>query len=108
MIRELIQASVAAEAALCEQLQRVSPRALLACFETNRSISGNGRGTVNVRPVPFLSPAGLGRYQGLKSIDVYVDGSRFASANFGLSRPNVAIQFPGAPQPVYAGHYGVP
>ena len=34
---------------------------------------------------------------GMKSVDVYVDGSRFASANFGLSRPDVAIYFPGAP-----------
>jgi hypothetical protein len=33
---------------------------------------------------------------GMKSVDVYVDGSRFASANFGLSRPDVAIYFPGA------------
>src|SRR5262249_44555229 len=34
---------------------------------------------------------------GIKSVDVYVDGNRIAGANFGLSRPDVAIYFPGAP-----------
>lgn len=34
---------------------------------------------------------------GMKSVDVYIDGIRFAGANFGLSRPDVAIYFPGAP-----------
>jgi len=34
---------------------------------------------------------------GMKSVDVFVDGNRVASANNGLSRPDVAIYFPGAP-----------
>lgn len=47
-------------------------------------------GTITIAGWSWALPGG-------ESVDVYVDRSRFASANFDLSRPGVAIYFPGAP-----------
>jgi hypothetical protein len=37
---------------------------------------------------------------GMASVDVFVDGNRVGTANYGVARPDIPIAFPGAPSDV--------
>ena len=71
--------------------QQTSPSTLTPMGWYDSTFNGSVvSGTVTIAGWSWALP-------GMKGIDVYVDGNRVASANYGLSRPDIAIYFPGAP-----------
>ncbi len=70
--------------------QQTTPSTLTPMGWLDTVLNGSVSGTINVSGWSWALP-------GMKSVDVFVDGSRVGSADYGLSRTDIPVAFPGAP-----------
>lgn len=83
-----VDASRAAIYALHDQ--QTTPSTLPPLGWLDNVLNGAVSGTVNITGFSWALP-------GMKSVDVFVDGSRVGSADYGLIRNDIPVAFPGAP-----------
>jgi hypothetical protein len=70
--------------------QQTTPSTLTPLGWLDNVLNGTVSGTINISGFSWALP-------GMKNVDVFVDGNRVGSADYGLSRPDIPVSFPGAP-----------